>query len=31
MQASSEPDPSLGALPRPANQSPQNQEITAGT
>jgi hypothetical protein len=31
MQASSEPNPSLGALPRPANQSPQNQEITAGT
>lgn len=31
MQASSEPSLSLDALPRPASQSPQNKEITAGT
>lgn len=31
MQASSEPNLSLDALPRPASQSPQNKEITVGT
>ena len=31
MQATSEPNPSLDTLPRPASQSLQNKEITVGT